>query len=34
MAILGKYYFSAENGTVTPTTALNNPFDFDVTVDY
>jgi cyanophycinase-like exopeptidase len=33
MAILGGYYFSAENGTVTSTTALSNPFDFDVTVD-
>lgn len=33
MAILGGYYFSAENGTVTSTTALNNPYDSDVTVD-
>ncbi len=33
MAILGKYYFSAYNGTVTSSTALNNPYDNDVTVD-
>ena len=33
MAIQGGYYFSAENGTVTSSTALNNPYDFDVTVD-
>ncbi|MFT6984202.1 MAG: cyanophycinase-like exopeptidase [Crocinitomicaceae bacterium] len=33
MAIQGKYYFSAENGTVTSATALANPYDFDVTVD-
>ncbi len=33
MAILGKYYFSAENGTVTSDVALSNPYDFDVTVD-
>lgn len=33
MAILGKYYFSASNGSVTSATALNNPFDTDVTVD-
>ena len=33
MAIQGKYYFSAENGTVTSATALTNPYDFDVTVD-
>ena len=33
MAIQGGYYFSAENGTVTSATALNNPYDFDVTVD-
>lgn len=33
MAILGKYYFSANNGTVTSSTALNNPYDICVTVD-
>jgi cyanophycinase-like exopeptidase len=33
MAIMGKYYFSAKNGTVTSSTALNNPYDNDVTVD-
>lgn len=34
MAILGGFYFSAENGTVTSATALSNPFDADVTVDH
>ncbi|MGK0388703.1 MAG: cyanophycinase-like exopeptidase [Maribacter sp.] len=33
MAILGQLYFSAENGTVTSSEALNNPYDSDVTVD-
>ncbi len=33
MAILGKYYFTAENGTVTSETALSNPYDAAVTVD-
>ncbi|MES2557264.1 MAG: Type 1 glutamine amidotransferase-like domain-containing protein [Bacteroidota bacterium] len=33
MAILGKAYFSAENGTVSSATALANPFDLEVTVD-
>lgn len=33
MAILGQYYFSAQNGTVTSATALNNPYDQRVTVD-
>ena len=33
MAILGGYYFSAANGTVTSATALSNPFDGDITVD-
>lgn len=33
MAVLGDYYFSAENGTVTSTAALQNPFDTDITVD-
>ena len=33
MAVLGDYYFSAENGTVTSTTALQNPFDANIIVD-
>jgi cyanophycinase-like exopeptidase len=33
MAIQGKYYFSAENGTVTSNTATANPFASSVTVD-
>lgn len=33
MAILGGFYFSAQNGTVSSTTALTNPYDTDVTVD-
>ena len=33
MAILGGFYFSAQNGTVTSSTALSNPFDNNVTVD-
>lgn len=33
MAILGKYYFSAQNGTVTSSVALNDPYDDRVTVD-
>jgi len=33
MAVLGDFYFSAENGTVTSTAALQNPFDTDITVD-
>lgn len=33
MAIQGRYYFSAENGTVTSNTALQNPFDSNITVD-
>jgi len=32
MAIQGKYYFSAENGTVTSSTALANPYNSSVTV--
>jgi cyanophycinase-like exopeptidase len=32
MAIQGGYYFSAENGTVTSTTALANPYTGSVTV--
>ena len=27
------FYFSAQNGTVTSSTALSNPFDNNVTVD-
>lgn len=34
LAILGSSYFSAENGTVTNTTALNNPYDSKVTLGY
>jgi len=33
MAILGGFYFSAQNGSVTSETALNNPFATNVTVD-
>jgi cyanophycinase-like exopeptidase len=33
MAIQGKYYFSAQNGTITSAAALANPFDNLVTVD-
>lgn len=33
MAVQGRYYFSAENGTVTSNAALQNPFDTDITVD-
>lgn len=33
MAIQGRLYFSAENGTITSSTALNNPFHFNMTVD-
>lgn len=33
MAILGSHYFSAENGTVTSATALNNPYAGTVTPD-
>lgn len=33
MAILGSYYFSAQNGSVTSATSLNNPFDSKVTLD-
>jgi cyanophycinase-like exopeptidase len=33
MAILGKYYFSAQNGTVTSGAALSNPYNNNVTVD-
>jgi len=33
MAILGGFYFSAENGTVTSSQALSNPYRTDVTVD-
>lgn len=33
MAILGGVYFSAENGTITSSTALNNPYHSNMTVD-
>lgn len=33
MAILGQYYFSAQNGTVSSTTALNNPYNENVSID-
>ncbi|NDB34739.1 MAG: hypothetical protein EB023_05220 [Flavobacteriia bacterium] len=33
MAIQGKYYFSAQNGTVTSSAALGNPFNPQMTVD-
>lgn len=33
MAIQGGFYFSAQNGTVTSSTALSNPFDNNITVD-
>jgi cyanophycinase-like exopeptidase len=32
MAILGEYYFTAENGTITSSSALNNPYSARVTV--
>ena len=32
MAILGKHYFSAENGTITSAEALANPYAIDATV--
>jgi len=33
MAIQGKFYFTAQNGTVTSTVALANPYNNSVTVD-
>lgn len=33
MAIQGEYYFDAENGTISSQTALNNPFDQNLTLD-
>lgn len=33
MAILGEYYFSAENGTITSDEAIDNPYHPDATVD-
>ncbi len=33
MAIQGKYYFSAQNSTITSAQALSNPFDVNLTVD-
>lgn len=32
MAVLGEYYFNAENGTITSVEALNNPFDQNLTI--
>ncbi len=32
MAVLGRYYFTAENGTVTSSQALNNPYRSKMTV--
>ncbi len=32
MAILGKYYFSAQNGSVTSAEALNNPYNTKMTI--
>ncbi len=33
MAIQGEYFFDAQNGTISSQTALNNPFDQNVTLD-
>jgi len=33
MAILGEVYFTAENGTITSATALNNPYATTATID-
>ena len=33
MAIMGKFYFTAENGTVTSSSSLKNPYNSRVTVD-
>jgi len=33
MAILGQYYFSAQNGTITSVQALNNPYHVNCTPD-
>jgi cyanophycinase-like exopeptidase len=33
MAILGKYYYSAENGTITSAEAISNPYRSDATID-
>ncbi len=33
MAILGKFYFTAQNGTITSAAALSNPYDNNITVD-
>jgi len=33
MAIQGEYYFDAQNGTISSQTALNNPFDQNLTLD-
>ncbi len=33
MAIMGDYYFSAQNGTITSANALQNPFNATLTID-
>jgi cyanophycinase len=33
MALMGEYYFTAQNGTVTSSQALNNPLDNRITID-
>jgi len=33
MAIQGEYYFSAQNGTITSSAALSNPFSNELTID-
>jgi cyanophycinase-like exopeptidase len=33
MAILGRFYFTAQNGTITSATALSNPYHNNITVD-
>ena len=33
MAIMGEYYFTAQNGTVTSSEALSNPYNSSVNVD-
>jgi cyanophycinase-like exopeptidase len=34
MAILGQFYFSAQNGSITSSAALANPFNTNVTIGY
>ena len=33
MAVLGDFYFNAENGTITSNEALNNPYDQNLTIE-